>query len=160
MADCYITSTGSYLPGKPVDNATINRYLGRVIGETRVQQRILTANGIQSRHYALDEKQNATHSIYELAAEAVRDCLPPDRDPPDIDYLSAGTTYAPILAPGLSSLLHDQLSKDKIVDHPLEINSNSGICSSGAQAIVNAARARQGSFRLDSPSPLRLADRP
>jgi len=32
------------------------------------------------------------------------------------------------------------LSKDKLVSHSLEINSNSGICSSGAQAIVNAAR--------------------
>jgi 3-oxoacyl-[acyl-carrier-protein] synthase-3 len=141
MADCYITSTGSYLPGKPVDNTNINRYLGRIIGETRVQQRILTANGIQSRHYALDESQNETHSIYQLASEAVRDCLSVDQDSTRIDYLSAGTTYAPILAPGLSSLLHDQLSKDKVVSHALEINSNSGICSSGAQAIVNAARA-------------------
>jgi 3-oxoacyl-[acyl-carrier-protein] synthase-3 len=48
---------------------------------------------------------------------------------------------APLLAPGLSSLLHDQLSKDNVVNHSLEINSNSGICSSGAQALVNAARA-------------------
>ena len=48
---------------------------------------------------------------------------------------------APLLAPGVSSLLHDQLSKNKVIGHSLEINSNSGICSSGAQAIVNAARA-------------------
>ncbi len=31
-------------------------------------------------------------------------------------------------APGLSSLLHDQLSKDNVLNHSLEINSNSGIC--------------------------------
>jgi 3-oxoacyl-[acyl-carrier-protein] synthase-3 len=37
--------------------------------------------------------------------------------------------------------LHDQLSRDKVLSHSVEINSNSGICSSGAQAIVNAARA-------------------
>lgn len=141
MADCYITSTGSYLPGQAVDNESINQYLGRVIGESRVQKKILAVNGIQTRHYALDRKQNPTHSIYELAAEAVKDCLAPGRNSTGIDYLSAGTTYAPLLAPGISSLLHDRLSRDQIVDQPLEINSNAGICSSGAQAIVNAARA-------------------
>lgn len=141
MADSYITSTGSYLPGDPVENKNINQYLGRVFGEARVQNKILAVNGIHTRYYALDKKQNATHSIYELAAEAVKNCLPNDPNGPRIDYLSAGTTYAPILAPGLSSLLHDQLSREKVISHSLEINSNSGICSSGAQALVNAARA-------------------
>ena len=141
MTYCYITSTGSYLPGEPVDNENIEQYLGKVIGEGRVRSKILNANGIQTRHYALDKKQNATHSLYELAAEAVKNCLPQDKNPLQIDYLSAGTTHAPLLAPGVSSLLHDQLSKDKVISHSLEINSNSGICSSGAQAIVNAARA-------------------
>jgi len=141
MSDCFITSTGSYLPGDPVDNESINQYLGKVIGESQVRERVLAANGIHTRYYALDKKQNATHSLYELAAEAVRDCLPKERDSLNIDYLSAGTTLAPHLAPGLSSLLHDQLSKDRVVNHSLEINSNSGICTSGAQAFVNAARA-------------------
>jgi 3-oxoacyl-[acyl-carrier-protein] synthase-3 len=141
MADCYITSTGSYLPGDPVENKDINQYLGRVLGEGQVQNKILAVNGIHTRHYALDKKQNITHSIYELAAEAVKDCLSQDGDSSKIDYLSAGTTYAPILAPGLSSLLHDQLSKQSVISHSVEINSNSGICSSGAQALVNATRA-------------------
>ncbi len=141
MTTCYITSTGSYLPGAPVDNESLGQYLGSVMGEGRVRRKILHANGIQTRHYALDKKQNATHSLYELAAEAVKDCLPSDQNLLTIDYLSGGTTHAPLLAPGLSSLLHDQLSRDGVLSHSLEINSNSGICSSGAQAIVNAARA-------------------
>jgi 3-oxoacyl-[acyl-carrier-protein] synthase III len=141
MSDCYITSTGSYLPGKPVANEHLHEYLGKVIGEGRVKSKILKANGIETRHYALDKKQNVTHSLYELAAQAVRDCLPQDENPLHIDYLSAGTTHAPFLAPGISSLLHDQLSKEEVISHAVEINSNSGICSSGAQAIVNAARA-------------------
>ncbi len=141
MSDCYITSTGSYLPGAPVDNESIAQYLGTVLGEGRVRRKILNANGIQTRHYALDKNQQATHSLYELAAEAVKNCLGDDKNSLNIDYLSAGTTHAPLLAPGLSSLLHDQLSKDNVISHSLEINSNSGICSSGAQALVNAARA-------------------
>ena len=141
MTDSYITSTGSYLPGPAIENDNINRYLGRVLGEGRVQRKILAVNGIAARHYALDQKQNPTHSIYELAAEAVKDCLREAQDSPKVDYLSAGTTHAPLLAPGLSSLLHDQLSKENVIGHSLEINSNSGICSSGAQALVNASRA-------------------
>ncbi len=141
MAHCYITSTGSYLPGEPVNNENIEQYLGKVIGERQVRSKVLKANGIETRYYALDKRQNATHSLYKLAAEAVKNCLSQDRNSLNIDYLSAGTTHAPLLAPGISSLLHDQLSKDKVISHSLEINSNSGICSSGAQAIANAARA-------------------
>lgn len=141
MTESYITSTGSFLPGDPVDNEQINQYLGRVLGEARVRSKILAVNGISRRHYALDKKQNATHSIYELAAEAVKDCLSQNENASRIDYLSAGTTHAPLLAPGLSSLVHDQLSKENVITHPLEINSNAGICSSGAQALVNASRA-------------------
>lgn len=141
MADCYITSTGSYLPGDPIDNEHISQYLGRVLGESRVRRKILKANGIRTRHYALDDKQKATHSAYELAAAAVKNCLSHSRETQHIDYLSAGSTHVPLLAPGLASLLHDQLSRQGVVDHALEINSNAGICSSGAQAIVNATRA-------------------
>ena len=141
MADCYITSTGSYLPGEPVDNDHIHDYLGNVQDEEKVRRQILNANGIRTRHYALDKEQNATHSIYELATEAVKQCLSTASDPLTIDYLSAGTTFSTLLAPGISSLLHDQLNKAEIVTHPLEINSNSGICTSGAQALVNATRA-------------------
>ena len=141
MPDCYITRTGAYLPGNPVHNQDINQYLGKVIGENRVRRMILGVNGIHTRHYALDSKQNATHSLYELAAGAVKSCLAEQADTSQIDYLSAGSTHTPLLAPGLSSILHDQLSKEQVLDHSLEINSNSGICTSGAQALVNATRA-------------------
>jgi 3-oxoacyl-[acyl-carrier-protein] synthase-3 len=136
MNECYITSTGSYLPGEPIDNQGLSRYLGSVIGEGWVKEKILRANGIQTRHYALDEQQNITHSAYELAAKAVVNVLG-DIKP---DYLAAGSTHTPLLAPGLSSLLHDVLSKHNQVNYPLEISSHAGICSSGAQALVNASR--------------------
>src|SRR5687768_18455258 len=64
MADCYITSTGSYLPGDPVENENINQYLGRVLGERRVQSKIFAVNGIQTRHYAMGKKQKSIHSIF------------------------------------------------------------------------------------------------
>lgn len=141
MSDCYLTSTGSFLPGEPIDNSQIAQYLGKTPGEAKVKQKILTVNGIRTRHYALDTKQNATHSTYELAAEAVKDCLAGKGNSQVVDYLSAGSTHTPFLAPGIGSLLHNELSKQKVLTHNLEINSNSGICTSGAQAFVNASRA-------------------
>ena len=142
MLDCYITSTGAFLPGQPIDNKSIAQYLGTTIGESKVKEKILSVNGIDTRHYALDENQNETHSAYELAAAAVKDCLPAkELSNKEVDYLSAGSTHAPLLAPGITSVIHDELSKQELVTHALEINSNSGICSSGAQAFVNASRA-------------------
>jgi len=138
---CYITSTGGYLPGTPVPNEQIGAYLGTVLGEGRVRRRILKANGIETRHYALDTRQRATHSVYELATEAAQACLHAAHGTPVVDYLAAGSTHTPLLAPGLASLVHDHLSRAQTVTTCVEINSNAGICSSGAQAIVNAGRA-------------------
>lgn len=159
MADCFITRTGAYLPGAPITNDCIQAYMGQVPGEERVRRMILRANGIKTRHYALDKQGNQTDSIYQMASCAVNDCLTPGEDPASIDYLAAGTSLAPIIAPGVSSILHEQLSKDGVVGHSVEITSNSGLCSSGAQPIVNAARAvKAGDARkalavgIDQPS--------
>ena len=137
----FITRTGAFLPGEPIGNASIPAYLGTLWGEAKVRERVLKANGIKQRHYALDRHQNATHDVYELAGLAVEKCLEgADLEAP-ISYLSAGSTHTPLNGPGLSSMLHGELAKGGWVDHALEINSNAGICSSAAQALVNACRA-------------------
>ncbi|MCB0354749.1 MAG: hypothetical protein KDD64_14530 [Bdellovibrionales bacterium] len=141
MRECYITKTGAYLPGRAVQNHEIERYLGAAAGEEGVKEKILALNGIRQRHYALDEEQNETHSLYELGAEAVLNCLNGSRSSVDVEYLAAGSTNTPLVAPGFATRLHDQLSQRGVIRRPIEINSNAGICSSGAQAIVNAARA-------------------
>jgi 3-oxoacyl-[acyl-carrier-protein] synthase-3 len=51
----YVTSTGAFLPGPPVDNTEIEHILGFVEGKpSRLKARILKSNGIQTRHYAID----------------------------------------------------------------------------------------------------------
>jgi 3-oxoacyl-[acyl-carrier-protein] synthase-3 len=141
MTQCYITKTGSFLPGNPVPNQDIERYLGRTPGEALIRPKILNLNGITTRHYALDENQTPTHDLYELSAEAVKRCLNGSAGTKSVDYLSAGSTNTPLVAPGLSSRLHDHLSQSNVAPYPVEISSSSGICSSGAQAFVNATRA-------------------
>ncbi len=138
---CYITRTGSFLPGSPVENDQIETYLGKMMGESKIKKKILAANKITQRHYAQNEKQEATHDVYDLAVEAIRDCIGSDYSGNEIGYLSAGTTHTPYNGPGLASILHGKLSEQMLVNNTLEINSNSGICSSAAQSFVNAHRA-------------------
>ena len=55
-ATAYLTGFGRYLPGDPVDNDGIAARLGGDDPVTeRIRRRVLDANGIRQRHYALDE---------------------------------------------------------------------------------------------------------
>jgi 3-oxoacyl-[acyl-carrier-protein] synthase-3 len=137
---CYITGTASYLPGEPVDNAAIQRYLGVVPGEDEVRDKVLAMNGIRRRFYALDIEQRPTHDVYGLGAEAVARLA--THTPCDaVTYLSGGTTFAPLAAPGFASILHARLAERGLLCRPAEISSHAGICSSAATALVAAIRA-------------------
>ena len=145
--DCFITRSGSYLPGDPVDNDGIERFLGTVPGESSVKQQVLRMNGITHRHYAQDHEQKETENVYQLAANAVAKCLHSDSlTAPSansaITFLAAGSTYSPYAGPGLASHIH-ALIADRIegLNRPLELSSHAGICTSSAAALVGAVRA-------------------
>ena len=138
---CYITQTGSFLPGPPVANHEIETYLGKLRDESQVKQLVLRMNGILGRHYAQTPLQQATHDVYDLAQLAASDCLLKCGELPGLSFLAAGTTYAPFTGPGIASRLHDQLSRAKLVNHAIEISSHAGICTSAAAALVGAIRA-------------------
>jgi len=97
LMNCYITRTGSFLPGRPIDNDAIERYLGIVEGEEKVKRQVLTANGIQSRYYALNEDQTATHDVYQLAAREVENCVSDAEVELPIMYQSPGRPTRPSL---------------------------------------------------------------
>jgi len=138
--NCYITGTGGYLPGDAINNEDMSSFIGDLEGESEIKKKILRMNGIKQRYYALDRNQNPTHDVYDLATLAVEDCLDNSAHAESIGYLSAGTTNAPLVAPGLASIVHSRLAELEILRESIEINSNSGICTSAAQAIVNACR--------------------
>lgn len=137
--NAYITRTGAFLPGEKITNPEIPEFMGEIEGEEEVRKKILRMNGIRSRHYALTRDQQPTHDVYELAALAAAKCL--DGDGRKVSHLSAGSTNTPMIGPGISSILHGRLASDGVIGHALEINSNSGICSASAQALVNSSRA-------------------
>jgi len=137
---CFITATGSHLPGPAIPNEQIPAYLGSLEGESQVAQSVLKMNGIVSRHYALDREQNATHDVYELATLAAQACLSDSSPRSPVTFLSAGTTFAPLSGPGIASIIHSRLGAAGNVDRSLELSSHSGICTSASAALVAAVR--------------------
>jgi 3-oxoacyl-[acyl-carrier-protein] synthase-3 len=141
--DCFLTATGSFLPGDPVASDRITAFLGTLDGETDVAQRVLQMNGIVERHYAQDERQRATHDVYGLAAQAARAALAGQAPLAPITCLTAGTTYAPLAAPGIASIVHARLQSAGLIQQAVEVSSHAGICTSSAAALVAAVRSVQ-----------------
>lgn len=135
MRDVYITSTGSFLPGAPIGNEDMERYLGMIGGTpSRLRARILKQNGIKSRHYALDETQRTTHSNAELAVAAIREALQGSGVlESEIDFLALATTQGDLPVPGFASMVHGELETPACA-----ISSHHGICSSGMMALRSA----------------------
>ena len=74
--EVYLTGAGSYLPGEPLTNDELPDRLGQPAGVgTALRSRVLAANGIRTRHYALDAGGATTMLNEELAAAAVEQAL-------------------------------------------------------------------------------------
>lgn len=131
----YITSTGHYLPGEPVDNDRIESVLGMVHGRpSRLKRKILQSNGIRTRHYAIDDQHNTTISNAEMAARAAEDCL--SRSPlakRQIGLLSAATSQGDLVLPGFGSMVQGELGVPDV-----ELYTSHGICSSSMMALKAA----------------------
>lgn len=136
----YITSVGSYLPGEPIGNDDIEAYIGTTSSSNRLGMRMLEANGIEKRHYALDRDGQTLMLNEELAENAIREALA-DRGltTRDIGMLATGTTQGDLPVPGFASMVHGRLGGG-----PMEILSAGGVCCSG----IAALRAAEASISL------------
>ena len=137
----YITGVGSYLPGEPIGNDEIETYLGKSSGSDRLGRRMLDANGIEKRHYAIDRDGRTQMLNEELAEAAVRAALQSRGIAPrDIGMLATGTTQGDLPVPGFASMVHGRLGGG-----PMEVLSAGGVCCSG----IAAMRAAEASVLLD-----------
>lgn len=136
--NAYLTSTGSFLPGPPIGNDEMEDILGRVEGKpSRLRARILKANGIRTRHYAIDRDHRTTHSARDMAVAAARQCLDSSAIRANsIGMLSCATTQGDMVIPGFGSMVQAGLKLPA-----LEILTAHGICSSSAMAVKAAANA-------------------
>ena len=130
--EVFITATASFFPNNPIDNNSIEDYLGLISGQhSRVKNLVLRQNGIKNRYYALNTKQEMTHTNAELAVNSINRLLSDKNlNEKSIELLSCATANADQLMPSHASMVHGLL-KNK----PLEIFSASGICLSGIQAL-------------------------
>lgn len=132
MATAYLTGFGAYLPGDPVDNDGIAARLGGDDPVTeRIRRRVLDANGIRQRHYALDEHGEPTELNEQLAVKAVRAALD-DRgiEASDLRMLACATTMGDVLVPGFASMVHGRLGGG-----PMQLLSAAGVCASSLAAL-------------------------
>ncbi len=145
MTDAYITGVGAYLPGEPVGNDELAvRFGDGTRQDAAVRRRVLAANGIRTRHYALDEKLTTLELNEELAATAAGRALA-DRGlaPEAVRMLAAGTTQGDVLVPGFASMVHGRLGGG-----PMEVLSAGGVCASSMAAL----KAAVGAVRLGEHS--------
>jgi 3-oxoacyl-[acyl-carrier-protein] synthase-3 len=134
--DVYLTATGAFLPGEPLDHEEIARRLGQTDGAA-LRARVLAANGIRTRHYALDASGKPTMLNEELAAAAVHDALKQrGLTVADVSMLATGTTQGDLLVPGFASMVHGRLG-----GRPMELLSAAGVCASSMAALRGAASA-------------------
>jgi len=142
----YITSVGAFLPGEPIGNDEIETYLGIIPSSSdRLRRRMLEANGIEKRHYAIDRSGQTTILNEELAAEAVRAALQGrGMTSMNMGMLATGTTQADLPVPGFASMVHGRLGGG-----PMEILSAGGVCCSGMAALGGVTDAiRLGRHRV------------
>jgi 3-oxoacyl-[acyl-carrier-protein] synthase III len=135
--NAYITAVSAFLPGDPVDNETLDRFLGTVEKlPARTRRLILASNGIKTRYYAIDpDSGRPTHSNAALAAEAVRRLQRTAGGGP-ITCLCCGTSSPDQLMPGHASMVHGELGIE-----PCEVVSTAGVCLTGITALKYGAMA-------------------
>ncbi|PUA17483.1 StlD/DarB family beta-ketosynthase [Glaciimonas sp. PCH181] len=134
----YLAAAGFHLPGAPVNNDDMDHYiapLNRI--SSRIKQRILTENGIQTRHYAIDADGNTVQSHAQLAAAAIHACLQQTSTTLDqVSLLSVGSSGGDALMPGFANMIQGELGAA-----PMQTLSSQGVCAAGVSAIEFAAQA-------------------
>ncbi|SEL69202.1 beta-ketoacyl-ACP synthase III [Parapedobacter koreensis] len=138
MPTVYINAIAKFLPNDPVSNDRMEHVLGVINGTpSRARAIVLRNNRITARYYAIGADGQPTHSNAELTIEAINRLLEQSgADKRQIDVLSCGTSTPDQLLPSHASMVHGLWQNG-----PMEINSASGICTSGMNALKYAYMA-------------------
>ncbi len=131
MKNVYITRIAKFLPNEPVDNDAMEEKLGVINGKASKARRVILRNNqIKTRYYAIDKDGNVTHNNAQLAAKAVEALCDETFNKNDIELLSCGTSSPDQILPSHAAMVHGFLANGN-----LEINSPSGACCSGMNAL-------------------------
>lgn len=130
--DVFINRLNPYLPNDPVNNDEMENYLGLIEGKTsRVKRIVLKQNGINTRYYALNKKQEITHTNAELAANAIKGLFNSEAELRTVELLSTATSIPDQVLPSHASMVHGLL---KSADN-MELFATTGVCLTSLQAL-------------------------
>lgn len=132
----FVNSTGLFLPGEPVANDDLDRYIAPLsAASARIKRRILAENGIKSRHYAIADDGSTVHSATAMAAAAVNSCLAAaEIRLEDLTVLCTGSSGGDVAMPGFANMVQGELHA-----RPLDTSSHQGVCAAGVAALQHAA---------------------
>ncbi len=131
MSTVYINKITKFLPNDPVSNDEMEGRLGKINDrESKARRIVLRNNGIKTRYYAINEQGQFTHTNAELTFLAVQQLFDIDFAESDMEVLSCGTSTPDHLLPSHAAMVHGLLKK-----RSLELNSSSGVCCSGMNAL-------------------------
>jgi 3-oxoacyl-[acyl-carrier-protein] synthase-3 len=142
-----VAGTGSYLPGSPLDQEDVRRFLRRYPDglSAEVQEQLLRETGIATRYYAIDPTdESQRESNTSLAAAAGRRALEAAGwSPEDVDLLVVSTVVPDHLMPPTSTLVQEALGIPRCAE--VEITAN---CTAPYKALAFAAsHLRLGLYR-------------
>src|SRR6478609_2761863 len=127
----YITRLSKYLPNEPISNDEIENVLGLINdAQSKARPLILRNNQIKTRYYAIDKSGRSTHTNAQLTKLAIEQLFDKDFGLDDVQIISCGTTSPDQLLPSHAAMVHGELG-----GKPTEINSTTGACSAGIQAL-------------------------
>lgn len=131
MGRVFITRAAKFLPNAPISNDEMEDVLGKIDQQTSKARRIvLRNNGIQTRYYALTKQGKITHTNAQLTFTAIEALCDKDFTLSDIEVLSCGTSTPDSLLPSHAAMVHGLMQNQS-----LELNSSSGVCCSGMNAL-------------------------
>ena len=136
MDNVFVTRTSQFLPGPPVGNDEMVRYIGSLTpAAERLGKLTLRQNRIRSRHYAIRPDGSSEWTVAKLGAQAVRRLVAEaECDADRIGFLATATTQNDLLVPGLASGVHAASGLA-----PMEIASLQSVCASSMMAFKAAA---------------------
>lgn len=127
----FINQVSSFLPNEPVANEEMEDYIGLINGNpSRVKDIVLRQNGIKYRHYALNKKQEITHTNAEIGAAAIRKLFKDEKTIGSLELLACATSIPDQILPSHASMIHGILK-----GNPTELYSASGVCLTSLQAL-------------------------
>ncbi|RLD43053.1 MAG: hypothetical protein DRI88_11175, partial [Bacteroidetes bacterium] len=135
MNEVYINKISKFLPNKPVSNDEMEKRLGLINGNESINRGlILRSNQIKTRHYALDENGQPTHTNTQLAALAVKKLFNDNFLLEDVELLTAGTSSPDAIQPSHALMLHGELGGKK----DMEVMSAHGTCNAAILSLKYA----------------------